>query len=233
MKATSPAIVTPSHAAHVTTSDRANQQYGLTLPTERLVLVTTDVPGLTSAAQVHPFNDHELVAEVQQLLVLDEGVAMQVVVDLPSRNAGRFFAQGIMNGFLLVLTDESGQSARVVTVQTSLLMAGDPIEAAGYFRNLKPTLNQTHAYVCAVAQAAWHGCGDYLSQCGSTLDPNQIHYRPVFNKDHVAALGKRSLADLIKSGGTIPTLSEFFHASMSALHGPGISFKVTSVRKAH
>jgi len=80
MKATSPAVVTPSHVATITTSDRANEQYGLSLPSDRLVLVTADVPGLTSAAEVHPFNDLDLFAEVQQLLVLDATVAMHVTV---------------------------------------------------------------------------------------------------------------------------------------------------------
>lgn len=130
---------------------------------------------------------------------------------------------------MFVLTDEAGKTARVVTCRQSLLSGGDPLEAVTYFRNLRSSLNQTAAYVPCVARIGWHGCDDAAAMFKTGLTSAQIFFRPVFNKEHLAVLGTRSLDELVASGAEVPSLTQCFQDRMNAVHGPGgVAFMVSA-----
>jgi hypothetical protein len=59
-----------------------NKNYGLTLPEDRLVVITHEVAGLTDAAVVHPLSDPLLLASVRELLVIDESAVMHLTRDV-------------------------------------------------------------------------------------------------------------------------------------------------------
>lgn len=205
-------FVSAAVAARLVASEAVNHKYGLSLPLLRIALVAADVPNLANRAKVHAFNQQGLLVDVAQFLVVDSTTAMHSTVDLNGSCAGQFLADGLEHGFLVVLVDEAGQSARVITVHAEDMSSAERSYAVGRYRHMRPTHNQHAAYNFTVGLIGFLGSTEAARLFAPGVASSQVYFRPAFEDEHQEHLSTTSLDELIRFGNKVPTLSQAFQS---------------------
>jgi hypothetical protein len=220
-------------AARIELGAAVNKRYGLTLQPKRLAVVTDDIPSLTNKAVTHPMSNPLLIARVQELVVVDELVAVHMTLDLHAKEVADFIVQSVVQGFSLVLVDRAKGSARTLTLKESSesrVSEEETKRGMSIYRNVP---SQAKAYVACVGLIGYEGCSGALDALRRPRAANRVFFRPVFGDEHQGFL-PASLGDLIAASRDVPTLGSIGEKLFGAkLLGMGSLQEMTAMAECY